>query len=260
MPALTPLAADWDAQRPRLLAGRLMLALDYDGTLVPIADRPDLATFDDEGRALLRALATRHDVAIVTGRALPDVRALVGVDEVTYAGNHGFEIEGPSLSYRPAPELPEIVEAAGEDAQARLTGIEGVVLERKGYSLSVHYRLVDEAQVPGVRQAVDAVVAAAPGMKLHHGKKVFEIRSDRAWHKGAAVGWLVDRIDDAAGRDRLPRRLLALGDDVTDEDMFREVTGRGGLAVRVGPEPAQSVATHRLPDPAAAREILATLV
>lgn len=262
MQALTPDGAQWQQRRRALTDGRLLLALDFDGTLVPIAPRPQDAIFDGDGRALLRALARRHDVAIVTGRALDDAQAKVGVDEVIYVGNHGFEIEGPGISHRRAADLPDLVDAAGEVARARLEGIAGITLESKGYSLSVHYRLVDPKVVPRVRAAVDAVLAAAPGLALHHGKGVFEVRPDRPWHKGSAVGYVLDHLDARAGPDARPRRMLALGDDLTDEDMFREVNRRGGLALRVVTDASvvrESAAHHVVHGPAAVRELLCTL-
>ncbi len=93
---MLPSALDrWDEIAARLDGRRPALFLDYDGTLSPIAPRPELAILPEETRDLLRRLAARFPVVILSGRGREDVAALVGLDGLAYAGSHGFDIAGP---------------------------------------------------------------------------------------------------------------------------------------------------------------------
>ncbi|MFZ5877525.1 MAG: trehalose-phosphatase [Nitrospirota bacterium] len=227
------------------LAGRsVFLCLDYDGTLVPIADRPEQATFDDSGRRLLRNLARRVPIAIVSGRARAALRSLIGVPSLYYVGNHGLEISGPRVRLRAPlpPDWPRKLERL-------LTTIEsdapiGVLIERKGPTASVHYRLVAPADRRRWLSALRAQLAkstAAGRLRVVRGKAVLELRPPGHWHKGAAVRWLTER---PAFAGRTP---VYVGDDATDEDAFRAIR-RDGIGVLVGP-PRRSAARYCLPDP-----------
>lgn len=261
MARIPPDDAERPTGRPRLLdpaalARRLrgfpaFLFLDYDGTLVPIASRPAQATFDDDGRALLRALAGMFPVAIVSGRARAIVRSLVGVPSLYYVGNHGLEISGPRVRRNVAVparwrrDLATFLGAIEADAPS------GLVIERKGVTASVHYRLVsieDRSRwLPALRRRL-AAWAAGGRLYLVRGKAVYELRPPLDWDKGAAVRWLISR---PGMTDRTP---VYLGDDTTDENAFRAVRA-DGVGVLVG-RPRRSAARYRLAGPAAVRRLL----
>jgi alpha,alpha-trehalase len=235
----------------RLADRRVFLCLDYDGTLVPIAARPQLATFDHAGRRLLRALARHMPIAIVSGRSRTAVRGLVGVATLMYVGNHGLEISGPRIRHR-----PEVPAAWRRDLNRLLKLIEadappGGMVERKGVTASIHYRLVSVPDrrrwLPRLRSRL-AAEAATGRVRVVHGKAVLELRPPVDWNKGEAVRWLLAR---PALRDRTP---VYLGDDATDEDAFRAVR-MGGVGVLVG-RPRRSAARYRLTGPAEVRELL----
>jgi trehalose-phosphatase len=242
---------------PAVLAKRLakrsvLLCLDYDGTLVPIAARPEQGTFDDPGRRLLRRLARRIPIAIVSGRARAALRKLVGVPSLYYVGNHGLEIAGPGVRLR-AP-LPA---TWPRELERLLTGIEsdappGVLIERKGPTASVHYRLADsEARrrwLPTLRARL-ALPTAAGRLRVVAGKAVLELRPPGHWHKGAAVRWLIER---PCFRGRVP---VYVGDDTTDEDAFRAIR-RDGIGVLVGPS-RRTAARYSLPGPDQVRRFIA---
>ena len=231
--------------------------LDYDGTLSPIVAHPDLAVLAPDAREAMRRLARVATVAVVSGRALAGARALVGLDDIVYAGNHGFEIEGPggtALSYEVGREFLDDVARARDVLGQRVGLIPGAWVEDKSHSLSVHYRQTPESRVADVEAAVDAALADAPRLRKHHGKMVFEIRPRIDWDKGRAVLWLLEALG-LEGEEVLP---LYLGDDVTDEDAFRALAGRG-VGVLVAEETRASAADYRLRDPDEVREFLVGL-
>ncbi len=225
----------------QLKGKRLALFLDYDGTLTPIARRPELATLPDGMRERVRALAACAVVAIVSGRDLANVRSLVGLDELYYAGSHGFHIAGPG-GVRMEQEAAGSLLAELDDAERRLRreleGLEGVRIERKRFALAVHFREAAEGMEREVEAIVERTRRMHPGLRMRGGKKIFELQPDVPWDKGRAVLWLLDRLG-LAGPDVLP---AYSGDDATDEDAFAALAGRG-LTVRVGApeEPTRAV-------------------
>ncbi len=231
-----------------LAAGRrLALFLDFDGTLAPIVARPELAALSESMRATLGAVAARYRTAIVSGRDLPDVAARVGLDGVVYAGSHGFDI-GEARGARRSPPgageaLPRL-DAAERALRAALAGIEGALVERKRYSVAVHYRLVRGDRVAALEAEVDRALAARPGLRKTAGKKVFELLPDIDWDKGAAVRWLLV----ALGLENAAALPVYVGDDVTDEDALRALAGRG-LGIAVLAERRPTAARYSLRDP-----------
>ncbi len=239
----------------RQAAGRrLALFLDYDGTLTPIVERPEAAVLDGSTREVLRRVAARYPVAIVSGRDLADVRERVGLADLTYAGCHGFDIAGPAGAREhqaAATAAPQLTAAADEVAR-ETAGLPGVQLERKRFTLAVHYRRARESDRPAVADAVAHALARHPGLRRTAGKMVYELQPAVDWDKGRAVLWLIEALGLA---DALP---VYIGDDVTDEDAFRALEGRGvGIAVQEAPQP--TAARYVLPDTAAVRDFLAAL-
>ncbi|MGD9952988.1 MAG: trehalose-phosphatase [Burkholderiales bacterium] len=245
---------DPEAILARAAGRRLAFFLDFDGTLTPIVERPEAAVLDDATREVLRRLAARHPVAVVSGRDLEDVRARVGLEGLAYAGCHGFDIDGPGgrrAHEAAAAAAPQLAAAADEVARDT-AGLPGVQLERKRYTLAVHYRRAREADRPAVADAVEHALARHPGLRRTSGKMVYELQPAVDWDKGRAVLWLIESLGLAGA---LP---VYIGDDVTDEDAFRALAERGvGIAVQEAPQP--SAARYALRDPAAVREFLAQL-
>ena len=243
--------------RARTGAGRPAVFLDYDGTLTPIVDDPAAATLPQAMRATLAGLAERWPVAVISGRGLEDLRERVGLDDLVYAGSHGFELAGPGFAFTAehAEEFLPALDAAEAALRERLAGIEGHQVERKRFAVAVHYRrLADPADAARVERAVDAVLAEQPRLRKGHGKKVFQVQPRLAWDKGRAVTWLLGRLG-LDGDDVVP---LYIGDDLTDEDAFRALSGRGiGVVLRDGER--TTAADYALDDPDDVRRFLEAL-
>lgn len=231
----------------------LAVFLDYDGTLTPIVDDPEDATLPPEARATIERLQGRCAVAVVSGRDLDDVRGMVAIDDLHYAGSHGFDILTASGErHRHAREYLSDLDAAQEELRPLLDPIPGAQLERKTFAIAVHHRKVQESDHARVQDAVEEVADAHPRLRLTGGKRIFELRPDVDWDKGRALRSVLDSLDLAGSA--FP---LYVGDDVTDEDAFREINGRGvGIVVRGEDDDRPTRADYSLPDTAAACDFL----
>jgi trehalose-phosphatase len=180
----------------------------------------------------------------VSGRSLEDLISRVGIEGIHYAGNHGAEIRGPLVERRDT--LPEAVRAALDRLSTRLESdlrpLEGVRVERKGLSTTVHVRQASPADAERARATVRSALGTEAGaLVLREGKAVYEIRPRGGSNKGDAVREILEAV--ARGR---PCLAIMIGDDATDEDAFAALPG--GITVRVGREEARSRAAYRLED------------
>lgn len=226
---------------------RFALFLDYDGTLTPIVETPDRAVLSSEARRLIADLAALVPVAVVSGRDLRDVRKLVGIDSLIYAGSHGYEIEGPGalrVEHEEAGAALPVLDGAEQGLKAALRDVRGCLVERKRFSIAVHYRLVADEEVPAVENAVNDMAGRHPGLRKTYGKKVFELQPALEWNKGEAILFLLRKLR-LDGGDVLP---VFIGDDVTDEDAFRALRGRG-ITVVVREQAGPTAARFTLRDP-----------
>ena len=221
--------------------------LDYDGTLTPIVPHPDDAILSDAMRASLQRLANLCVVAIVSGRDLRDVRQRVGIEGIWYAGSHGFDIAGPHeqhQEYQEGPEYLPVLDAAERALREQLASVPGCLVERKRFSIATHYRQVAQDAIATVTKAVDNVHAGYPRLRQKGGKKIIELLPDVDWDKGKALRWLMQVLD------LNPMRIMPvyIGDDVTDEDAFRELAS-DGAGILVAAEDGPTRASYRLDDP-----------
>ena len=237
-------------------ARRVLLLTDYDGTLTPIVERPELANLSKETRRLLQALARqRHfTVGVISGRALVDLKDKIGINGIICAGNHGLEIEGPGIRFvNPmAEDLKPIIRILYYVLSRTLGIIRGVLVEHKGLGLSIHYRLVEGHQAKEVENIVHRVVGGAQAngkVRITSGKKVYEVRPAITWDKGKAIKLLMKRYGKGGRRSGLVP--LYLGDDLTDEDGFKVIENYGnGISVFVGEPNRYSAARYFLKSPA----------
>jgi len=236
-------------------AKHIMLLSDYDGTLTPIVERPELAYLPENIRQLLRMLAQQRNftVGIISGRALADLKNRVNISGFIYAGNHGLEIEGPGISFVSpvAEELRPILRIMHYVLNRALATIKGVLVENKGLSLSIHYRLAEGHRAEEIGSIVRRVMGgaeAAGKAKVTAGKKVYEVRPAVNWDKGKAIKLLMRRYGKGGWKSGLVP--IYLGDDLTDEDGFRVVEAYGnGISVFVGEPNRESTARYFLRSP-----------
>jgi trehalose-phosphatase len=229
---------EWDKLKNKIRGRDLFIFLDFDGTLAPIAQTPAKAVIPRKTRRLLSSLARRAQikVAIISGRSLKDVKRKMGLKDIIYSGNHGLEIEGTRVKFSPLISRGyKIALKTIKNALAKkLYPVKGVILEDKGISLSLHYRLVNDRQILLVkkvfREAVKSYLKAGR-VKLSSGKKVWELRPPLEWDKGKVVAWLLRSQKFARGKNKaLP---IYIGDDLTDEDAFKALKHRG-ISILVG--------------------------
>lgn len=224
-------------------ARRILLLLDFDGTLAPIVERPEMAKLSRETLSLLARLnrEPRATTAIISGRALFDLKQRVGMNLI-YAGNHGLEIEGHGLNFE-HPSLPHarpVIGRLASDLADALGPIDGVFVENKGLSLSIHYRRTDDSRIAEVVRVVESARAPyAYWVDLRYGKKVLEVRPKVQWDKGKAALWILRHLGDEGV---LP---VCMGDDATDEDIFQSLPI--SISIKVGDEP--TAARYRVPGP-----------
>lgn len=220
---------------------RIYVLTDYDGTLTPIVKFPDRAILNENVRDLLGALVKdkRFKLAIISGRALKEIINLVGVKGAYYIGNHGLEMMGPSLSFvHPfAEKLSPIISNICMNLKNELKNIDGVMVEDKGMTASIHYRMVRKYKIKKIKNIVKSIVKSHKDFEIRYGKMVIEIRPKVSWDKGDAALWLIKNL----GEDGIP---VYIGDDKTDEDAFKKI--ECGLTIIVSNRRRESNARYYL--------------
>jgi alpha,alpha-trehalase len=236
-----------------------VIFLDFDGTLSPIVDHPDQATLPEDTAMTLNRLKALCRVAVISGRDLSDVRRRVDVDGIYYAGSHGFEIIDPEqrkIRTDVGTEALPALDTAENELRQKLQTISGVEVERKRFSIAVHFRRASENDIQSVEEIVDQIRSRHKSLRKAHGKKIFELQPDVNWHKGKAVRRLL-KIMEPNGRPRIP---IYIGDDVTDEDAFRTLRLDGiGIVVHHG-RPKQTFAAYILTDPEQVNQFLKKII
>ena len=242
----------WTAVASRVArAKRLLLMLDFDGTLAPIVPRPSDARIPDAALPTLRKLqASPHvTLAIVSGRGARDVRALAGLAGAHYFGSHGRErIRPRSAEVESSPSGLSQIRACCQRLADELGGIHGFQIEDKGTAAAAHFRNVDAGHWQRVERAVRQA-AAIGSLNVSQGKLVFDITPDDGVNKGTAA---LKLLDESGG---LP---VYFGDDTTDETAFAALPDES-ITVYVGPETGNSGAHFRVNGPEEVHRALAWL-
>jgi trehalose 6-phosphate synthase/phosphatase len=192
--------------------------------------------------------AAHVDVIIVSGRSLANLKSVVGVPDLTYVGNHGFEIEGPGLTAA-APNVEPYLEDL-ERSAVELEGlaVPGAWVERKGATISYHLRQVAQEHRARTIQRAQAILGRH-NLGALIGSEIVEGRPPVDWHKGAAVLHVLRLRHGGDWTSRV--RAIYLGDDATDEEAFRSLKGIGRSVCVTPPHgTGTTLADYSLPDPA----------
>jgi len=226
------------------------LFLDFDGTLVDIAERPDAVVVPADLRPNLRALrdGLGGAMAIVTGRSIAVIDGFLAPDRFDVAGLHGVEhrVAGQLYPCR-AQDHPDLRRGI-EELRRRFAAVPGILIEDKGCSVAVHWRLAPEAEDLASETILAMAAALGPAYRLQRGKAVAEVLPSRAT-KGGIIRHL---LTEEPYRGRRP---VFIGDDLADEQAFEVVDALEGVPIRVGLGPTR--AHYRIAAPSAVREVLA---
>lgn len=240
----------WESIEQRLHHKSICLFLDFDGTLSPISATPSEALLPETTKRKLECLAKskRCQIAIISGRQMSDLKKQVGIEGIGYSGNHGLELETANGSYKKSlpPTYSNDILALKEQLKAALLPFQGVAIEDKALSLSIHYRLLPNEQFKAFQTVFNETVSPylqTPHIAITPGKMVFEIRPNIPWNKGSATLRYLKEYGFAA-TTHLP---FYFGDDTSDEDAFK-VLAQLGIAVKVG-EATDSHAQYYVKDP-----------
>lgn len=195
---------------------RLALCLDFDGTLAPLVEHPDDARLPSETRRYVQRLGDNPavDVAVISGRALEDVRSRVDVDGLSYAGNHGLELQqGEDVWVHPdVEEHRPTLERTVDRIEGELAAIPGSSVEDKYATVTVHYRRAGTDASSLVIATVQDIVEREARLTMAVDNQTVEIRPDIEQRKGHAVTRLVD-VESGTG-------IIYCGDAQTDVDAF----------------------------------------
>ncbi len=260
---MTHLFRLWRRIEPELERRPVLLFLDFDGTLTPIAIHPGAVSIPARLKSVLSRLALLSSVTpvIVSGRSLADLGKKIAVRGIIYAGNHGMELRGPGVRlFKPVgSESRSDMKEICRRLKKSCASLPGILVEDKKYTLSVHYRKLRPRQIISARRIFRQVVTPylkKKKIKITSGKKVWEIRPPVTWNKGSVVLWILGQVR-RTDKNFLP---VFVGDDKTDEDAFRVVKG-AGMGVKVAERPRdRSSAFYFLKNPGEVLEFLKRLI
>ena len=218
------------------------LFLDFDGTLVELAETPDGIAVSSTLPGLLRSLSDRLSgrMAIVSGRAVGNLESHLNCAGIAVSGSHGLELRLANGTMVPLAAPIDLAELRDKIARFA-SGTAGLIIEEKPASIALHYR-----KAPEEAERVDAfmsLLAERSGLTLQRGKMVVELRP-RGADKGDAVRAFMAEPQFGGARP------IFIGDDVTDEDGMRAANELGGFGIAVGERESEN-ARYALASPAA---------
>ncbi len=211
-----------------------IIFLDFDGTLISVVKTPEEVTLDPEIKKIIEDLSKngQNRVVIISGRALKELHAHFKLKNVILAGNHGLEIKGNGVALpikaKKARKLKHFISVMSRKFEMAFTTYPGVWVEDKKFTLSIHFKNLPKGEGAVFRELVHFFREKYKHYPIVwiEGKKVVEVRPGIYWGKGETVSHLLQKNHRA-----IP---IAIGDDKTDEDMFKALKKRGGLNIHVG--------------------------
>ncbi|XVF53432.1 hypothetical protein PTKIN_Ptkin05aG0099000 [Pterospermum kingtungense] len=246
---------------------KVVVFLDYDGTLSPIVEDPDKAFMSAEMRAAVREVAKYFPTSIISGRSRDKVKEFVQLNNVNYAGSHGLDLMAPARAvkscdkkgnegaFQPAKLFLPAIQEISIELEDQIREVQGARIEDNRFCISVHYRQVPPGDHEILKKKVKSLVENRPELRLTEGKMVLEVRPSIEWNKGDALNYLLDTLGFSNPKEVLP---LYVGDDRTDEDAFKVIAAkRQGFPILVSSIPKDTRAWYSLRDPP---EVLAFLL
>ncbi|HRD66014.1 MAG TPA: trehalose-phosphatase [Candidatus Competibacter sp.] len=237
---------------------RLVLVFDYDGTLAPFAARPELAHLDPAMRGSLARLAAtpRVAVGVVSGRALDDLMAMVGLPGLYFGGTWGLELNlrGERIVTadisQPNQSILDLIAAL----EATLPSYPGAWVEKKRLGLTIHYRQVSADRAESLQAELVALLEPRfAALRVYQAPLAIEVLPKPGPDKSTALKAIATH-----GNPARPAFVLYAGDTTNDADALTLAAEWGGIALGVGPEPP-AAAEYHLPGPEALAELLAGL-
>lgn len=212
---------------------KVVLMFDFDGTLSAIAPTPQQAFIKKSTKNLLRDLIDNYYVAVISGRTLKDVKSKVGLHDLIYAGSHGAEwqIGNIKKGIKISKKDFDFLNNFKKEIKLFLKKYKGSFVENKLSGFVVHYRLINKKYENKFLQELEEIIFAIRKDKrflVVGGKKVIEIRQNNKQNKGTFVKFLLNFLKSKNQGNLIP---LYIGDDITDEDVFRVL--KNGITVRV---------------------------
>lgn len=210
---------------------KIAFFLDYDGTLIPI--KLNRLAVSAELSNLLNQLLRRPSlfIAIVTGRTLSDIERKFPLQGLSFVGNHGFQISlnGRRWEHPQAKKFTPILHQMYLLLKKELEMIHNVIVEDKHFTISIHYRKADPRDTESIKRKVKNIIEFAKvPLVVRQGKRVLNLRPPIPWDKGCAVLKMLKTI-----RWHERPLVICVGDDETDEDMFKRLRHRA-MTIRVG--------------------------
>ena len=236
----------------------VLLLFDYDGTLVPIAERPWLAVLSGRTRRQLERFIRLPSLAVgvLSGRRIDELRDVAGIEGLFYAGTGGLELSlgGTTIAHPLSDRAIPLVIAVAERVRRAIAGHEGAWVEQKPLGLTVHYRGVDSDRIDALKADVfQTLEPCRRSLRVFDGPMAIEIMPDLGWTKGSALRMIAAHVG-ATGNPVLP---FYAGDDANDADALAAAAALGGVAVGIGPcaPPAAQVppAGSRIAQPSSRR-------
>ena len=215
---------------------KIVLLLDFDGTLTPIVKPPNRAELSKSMRNLLIKLSKKQGfyLAILSGRTLKDIKKKIGLPNIIYGGNHGLEGEifGKKYSFH----IPQKKLAVLKDIRKQLNEIanqfEGVFIEDKGPVVSLHYRKIQKYQIPVFKKLFKKILKPYEQKGLIYvieGKMVYDIYPKVNWNKGEFAVLIIQEIEALTKQEPVT---IFIGDDSTDEEVFKKL--KKSITIKVG--------------------------
>ncbi|OMO50026.1 Trehalose-phosphatase [Corchorus olitorius] len=261
----------FDSMMKEAKGKKVVVFLDYDGTLSPIVENPDKAFMSTDMRAAVREVAKYFPTSIISGRSRDKVKEFVQLSNVYYAGSHGMDIMAPPRpraakpcgcdikgiegAFQPAKLFLPAIQEISLELEDKIREIQGARIEDNRFCISVHYRQVPPEDHEILKEIVKSLVENRPEFRVTEGKMVLEVRPSIDWNKGDALNYLLDTLGLSSAKDVVP---LYIGDDRTDEDAFKVIAARReGFPIIVSSTPRDTKAWYSLRDPS---QVLAFLL